>query len=528
MVLIVDDKAENIFSLRRTLELNDFEVDSAGSGVEALRKILKHDYSLIILDVQMPGMDGFEVAEAISGYSKARDIPIIFLSAVNTDKKFITRGYTSGGIDYVTKPVDPDVFMLKVKTLNRLYEQNRELERTRLNLLEEISVRKKAEAELNTRVHELRSTLEAMPQITFTLTPNGMLEFANEHWSAYARKNSNMPEVHPEDLHVLGRLQECLAAGDSLVAEVRIKNILTDSFRYHLLRISPIRQGKTILKWVGTFTDIQEQKSVNEMLEYKVRERTEEVLQKNKALEASNYELQQFASVASHDLKEPLRKIQVFSSIIKDRFLQDRPDALDSINRISQVARKMSTLITDLIDYSRLSVDTLLQPVDFKRIITEIVHDFELTIEETGAVITVSDMPVIDAIPGQIRQVFQNLIGNSLKFVRPGVPPFIDISSEVITGPAGEGCRIVITDNGIGFNEVYLDRIFTIFQRLNSQEAFEGTGIGLAIVKKIIEKHQGSISAKSREGEGATFIITLPLHQGLSERSLRPLDTLAQ
>jgi DNA-binding response OmpR family regulator len=146
MILIVDDKAENIFSLRKTLELNSFEVDAAQSGEEALKKILHQSYSLIILDVQMPGMDGFEVAEILSGYSKAKDIPIIFLSAVNTDKKFITKGYTSGGIDYVTKPVDPDIFILRVKTLHKLYEQNRELNRIRLYLLEEVEVRKQRQS----------------------------------------------------------------------------------------------------------------------------------------------------------------------------------------------------------------------------------------------------------------------------------------------------------------------------------------------------------------------------------------------
>src|SRR3954453_11711288 len=116
MILIVDDQKENIFSLKSILEIHKFMVDTAASGEEALKKILKNTYSLIILDVQMPGMDGFEVAEAISGFSKSRDIPIIFLSAVNTDKKFITKGYASGGIDYITKPFDPDILILKVKT----------------------------------------------------------------------------------------------------------------------------------------------------------------------------------------------------------------------------------------------------------------------------------------------------------------------------------------------------------------------------------------------------------------------------
>jgi DNA-binding response OmpR family regulator len=148
MILIVDDRPENILSLRRTLELAGFEVDGAGSGEEALRKILKTDYSLIILDVQMPGMDGFEVAETLKGINKMKDVPIIFLSAVSTEKKFITMGYEAGAVDYVIKPIDPDLFILRVQTLIRLYEQNRELNSIRRTLLKEVSVRRKAEKEL--------------------------------------------------------------------------------------------------------------------------------------------------------------------------------------------------------------------------------------------------------------------------------------------------------------------------------------------------------------------------------------------
>ena len=168
MILIVDDNQENIFSLKALLTLHSFEVDTASSGEEALRKILTRSYALIILDVQMPGMDGFEVAEAISGYSKARDIPIIFLSAASTDKKFITKGYTSGGTDYITKPIDPEILLLKVKTFYRLYEQNRELNRIQASLRSEIEFRKKVEGELEERASELHSILESIPQIAFT------------------------------------------------------------------------------------------------------------------------------------------------------------------------------------------------------------------------------------------------------------------------------------------------------------------------------------------------------------------------
>jgi len=166
MILIVDDKPVNLFSLKRILELNDFAVDTASSGEEALRKILKNTYALVILDVQMPGMDGFEVAEAITGYSKTKDLSIIFLSAVNTDKRFIQKGYASGGVDYVTKPVDPDILLLKVKTFYKLFEQTQELTRMQESLREEIEFRKRAEEKkdefMTIASHELKTPLTSM------------------------------------------------------------------------------------------------------------------------------------------------------------------------------------------------------------------------------------------------------------------------------------------------------------------------------------------------------------------------------
>ncbi|MFY0253530.1 response regulator [Chitinophaga sp. 30R24] len=415
MILIVDDKPENILSIRKTLELYKFEVDTALSGEEALKKILKHNYTLIILDVQMPSMDGFEVAEALSGYSKAKDIPIIFLSAVNKDKRFIVKGYDSGGIDYVTKPVDPDILLMKVKTFSRLYQQSQELKQMHQSLKEEVEVRKLA--------------------------------------------------------------QEALIA---------------------------------------------HQQQVNEMLEQKVKERTEELQEINKSLEASNHDLQQFASVASHDLKEPLRKIQLFGAILRDKFLHADPNAMSYMERIVGSSERMVRLINDLLSYSRLSVASIYETTDLNEVVKEILADLELMIVERDAMITVEKMPQIEAVPGQIRQVFQNIISNALKFSRKGVPPEINISAELVTALSpdsassadGQYCRIVIRDNGIGFNEKYLSKIFTIFQRLHTSELYEGTGIGLAIAKKVIDKHSGIITASSKEGEGTAFIIVLPLRHG--------------
>jgi len=166
MILIVDDTPENLISLKRVLERHNFEVDIASSGEEALKKVLKNEYVLIILDVQMPGMDGFEVAEAISGYSKAKETAIIFLSAVNKELKFITRGYSSGGLDYITKPVDMDILLLKVKTFYRIYEQSRKLIEIQKALLDEIEYRKQAERKkdefISIASHELKTPLTSV------------------------------------------------------------------------------------------------------------------------------------------------------------------------------------------------------------------------------------------------------------------------------------------------------------------------------------------------------------------------------
>lgn len=426
MILIVDDKQENLFSLQKLLQLNLYEVETAASGEDALKKVLKKEYSLIILDVQMPSMDGYEVAETLNGYSKTRNIPIIFLSAVNIDKRFITQGYASGGVDYITKPFDPELLLLKVKTFYRLSEQTRELKETQAALSEEIEIRKEAEKALH---------------------------------------------------------------------------------------------------------------DVNQGLEEKVKERTRELLQANRELEISNSELQQYASLASHDLQEPLRKIITFSHIIDERYLVNLQEAKKHMHKVIDSAERMRNLINDLLNYSKLSTTVQFSETELNIILKEAISDLELAIQEKHAIIEVDDLPTLEIIPGQMRQVFQNILSNALKFSKKDQPPRIriwgewlnDLNTSSSQNNAGNYYRLFIEDNGIGFNEMYLDKIFTIFQRLHGKQEYEGTGIGLAIVKKIIEKHDGLLQAKSKEGEGTTFIITLPAKRktatpesALTEKDLLP------
>ena len=519
MILIVDDNAQNIFSLKQLLELHKFKVDSAESGQEALKKILQNEYSLIILDVQMPDMDGFEVAEAISGYSKSKDIPIIFLSAINTHKKYIAKGYGSGGVDYVTKPFDPDILLLKVKTFYKLSEQHRRLNEMDKILRAEIEVRKKVESDLQDRIEELKSTLESIPQMAFNTDESGKIEFVNERWSDYSTEQKAFPET--EGVSIAQCILEAIDSKNQFKQEVRIKRLDNNEFRYHILYFTPVKKDGVLFKWVGIFTDIHEQKMASEILEQKVLSRTKQLNESNKRLEDSNNELQQFAFVASHDLQEPLRKIQVFSAMVREGAAMDKPENKIYLNKIAAAAERMRKMITDLLDFARPPELDFFKKANLNKIIEEVLSDLEVKIKTLNAKIEVDKLGEFDMVPGQIKQLFQNLILNSLKFSRTGVTPVVSVTGEFIQeksfeAPAkmkGNYYRISVSDNGIGFDEVYADRIFEIFQRLNQKDAYEGSGIGLSIVKKIIDRHHGLIKASGKKGEGSTFTFILPVSQ---------------
>src|SRR5690606_24375228 len=330
MILIVDDKPENIYSLKKLLELKDFAVDTALSGEEALKKVLRNDYALIILDVQMPGIDGFEVAETLSGFSKTKDIPIIFLSAVNTDKKFNTRGYASGGFDYVTKPADPDILVLKVKTFYRLYEQTLALSETQRALRSEIEVGKQAQAELKEQVEQLHLIFESLPQIAFTADKDGQIDFVNNKWFRYSDSASYFPVTHPDDQTIWEAWSVSMLNNRPLELEVRIKELYADIFRFYLLRVIPIIEGEEVNKWVGTFTDIDDRKQMEKKKD-------------------------EFLSIASHELKTPLTSIKAYVQLVERAIKGDPNDLVHKYtSRVQAQVGKLNNLVTDLLDISKL------------------------------------------------------------------------------------------------------------------------------------------------------------------------------
>jgi PAS domain S-box-containing protein len=262
------------------------------------------------------------------------------------------------------------------------------------------------------------------------------------------------------------------------------------------------------------FKRTKQLESTNKGLEEEIikRQKVEDELQEySKNLARSNQELQDFAYVASHDLQEPLRKIQAFGDLLESEFGKELGEGSEYLGRMRNAASRMSVLIEDLLAFSR--VTTKAHPyvkVNLNNILRDVVSDLESRIEKTKGTVEVQSLPVVWADPTHMRQLFQNLVGNALKFNRPGVPPVVKVSAQP-TSSSDEDHVIFVEDNGIGFEEKYLDRIFSVFQRLHGRDTYEGTGIGLAVCRKIAERYGGTITATSKKGKASTFIFKIPI-----------------
>ncbi len=320
--------------------------------------------------------------------------------------------------------------------------------------------------------------------------------------------------VHPNDNAMVNeQIKLALSTDIDLNIEYRIVTGKHNIKTIHCLARSIKNNEGSPVKFAGSIRDVTEQRSIEENLKNKMIR-----------LNQTNRELEEFAYVASHDMQEPLRKITTFS----DRLNEKYHDVLSGdgalyLSRIIASAENMRSLINDLLEFSRVSTTNLpFELTDLNNIVRQVKTDLELIIEETGSVISTQPLPAVEAIPSQIKQLFTNIINNGIKFRKPGLNPVIDITVSTLVepgqlqlelAPGTTYYKIQITDNGIGFDEEYATRIFQVFQRLHGKSEYPGSGIGLAICKKITEYHKGIIYAENLPGKGARFVFILPENQ---------------
>lgn len=375
---------------------------------------------------------------------------------------------------------------------------------------------------LKTADQAYRVFIERMTEGALTLNKEGIILYCNSQFASMVRQPISNVIGHPFQDFVALNDKEVFRKTflESWTMDSKVELSLKAESYYIPVQLSltalALEEG-TALSMI--LTDLTLQKQTQQQL----KDSNQQLASMNTALELSNHDLQQFASVASHDLQEPLRKIQMFANLLVERNGNSfNPETKRYVEKIIDSAGRMKTLILDVLNYSKLSAsDNICERVNLNDLVKELLEDFEYIIQEKNAIVTSENLCDIYANRGQIRQVFQNIISNSLKFSKPDQAPEIHIKStrrsersfESAIQEDGPFCIISIKDNGIGFEEKYLSQIFALFERLHTKDSYEGTGIGLAITKKIMDKHNGLVSAKSHSGHGAEFLLLFPIEQ---------------
>lgn len=410
------------------------------------------------------------------------------------------------------------------------------LEKLILLSIEDITEATKARDIEKKTQKQLQFIADAMPQKVWTADANGNANYFNQTWLTYTGlifeelKDLGWKKIiHPDDYQEnQKRWQHSIRTGTTFEMEHRLRNTKGE-YKWHLSRsVAQKDENGDIIMWIGTNTENHEQRSYQEELEKSVAKRTYELQfanetlgEKNKELQQMNKELESFTYISSHDLQEPLRKIQTFAGHILESENQNLTEnGKDSFRRMQLAAARMQQLIRDLLDFSRVNTaERIFEPTDLTNLVTIVVSELKETIEQKHAIIDATKLGTATIIGFQFRQLMHNLISNSLKFSNPAIPPHIVIKSSLAKGseinnekisPEKNYCHITVSDNGIGFEPQYSERIFNVFKRLHNKGQYNGTGIGLAIVKKIIENHNGLITATSQLNQGATFDIYIP------------------
>lgn len=373
--------------------------------------------------------------------------------------------------------------------------------------------------EIEEREFRFKQLADLIPQIVWTSdAATGKADYLNKQWYAYAGDVEFTSAIHPDDAEAVNNAWlKAVERGGDYSLELRLQNYYTKQYRWFLTRAIPIKdaEGK-VTKWFGTSTDIHERKTMQEELQELVQLRTQE-------LNRSNEDLQRFAHVASHDLKEPLRKIQIFS----DRLVDELGDSVSEksksfLSKILVSSRRLMQMVEGILIYSTIDTgESRIENIDLNKVVQNIREDLEVVIEQKHASVRSIHLPVVEGVPVLFQQLFYNLINNALKFSKEDVAPVVELTAQIAVvassdaakygGAHGRFMQVKIKDNGIGFNEQYAEQVFDVFSRLSASSKYEGTGLGLALCKKIMSRHSGFIYATSEEGVGSTFYLLFPL-----------------
>ena|GEM_PF-4288134 len=378
--------------------------------------------------------------------------------------------------------------------------------------------------EIKNSYKQVELIIESFPQLSWTADGNGHIDFYSKNWYTYLGPDYKDLKVagwgkavHPDDIKKVMELwNHSMKSGEKYIVESRLLRGSDHTYRWHLSIGIPLKDSSgKIFKWVGTTTDIHDQKTANEQLEQMVIDRTAELLVSNRELASSNNDLEQFAYVASHDLKEPLRMVNSYLQLLS-KTLEGKLDdhQKEFLGYISSGAERMNVLIRDLLNYSKIINDPAsLKKLDLNNVIAIILQNLSDAIKETHAVIKTGNLPIIIGVESQQIQLFQNLISNAIKYKHPGRNPVIEINAHA----EPKEWIFSVKDNGIGIAPQFRERIFIIFQRLHNRAEYSGTGIGLSVCKKIVELYGGKIWCESTQGIGSTFYFTIQKPTALME-----------
>jgi PAS domain S-box-containing protein len=497
-LLLVDDDRDNLLALQAVLEPLKQELMLADSGASALRLCLEHDFAAILLDVRMPGMDGFETAELIRTRKRSSRTPILFLTGYRSDEQLF-RGYDLGAVDFLFKPIVPEVLQSKVAVFVELRRSEQML-------------RRQTEALLRTE-QKFRAVLETAPDAMVITGVDGVIRLANSQTDSlfgYPRQQligisitSLIPQWTPPGIEF-----QDLDLPPPSTLETRLEATYHDGsiFPIEITR-RPFESSEGILITTA-IRDASEKvqaeeriRRINAELERRVAERTADLTRSNEAL-------RQFAWAASHDLQEPVRMVLSYSQwlgrLTKDKLTSEETEMLHCVQ---QNGSRLQTLLADLRQYIFLSEsdDQEYELVDCGSVFEKVKSGLVGIIQESGARIEAGPLPVINSVEILLVQLFQNLIGNSIKY-RSDAAPLINIDIE------DRGSELIFSfqDNGIGIDREHAEYIFGVFKRLHGRQ-YAGTGIGLAICKAAVSRLGGRIWVESGAGAGATFKFALPV-----------------